>query len=181
MNLDTRKAESDLKDLGKQGEQAARRINDQTTGKSSKGMGGFKKGALMGAGFAIGKKIAGQVGLFGGIGDIVSDKFSGLKADLDIGMGARARAGAREETIRETSMLTYHTGDDAAAKGFYNQVLNTKHIPQQFGANKVAKAIGGKASSSADPETANPLENMLDTITETLRDGFEQIKKVIGG
>jgi len=184
VSLDTKSAEADLRDLGKQGEETAARINQQAKGGGGNtGAGGtFKKGAIAGVGFGLGRRIAGATGFMGSINEVISETFSGQAADFDKWVGAakaRATKGARDETAQNTALLAYHTGDTTASKAYYDQVLQVKHMPQQIGAANIQKALGGGRGES--PDGMGPIDKILENITGAIKDGFNGITKLIGG
>jgi hypothetical protein len=202
--LDTRQAEQDLHDLGREGENTASRVGQNTRGGGGGGGGGgrggggrgagggsrggggsggmFRKGAMAGFGFGVGRRISGAVGIMGSIGEVVTETFSGQAADFDKWIGAakaRAMKGAREETAQNMALMTYHTGDTEAAKSYYNQVLQVKHLPQQMGGAEIQKRLaGGRAES---PDGMGLIDKLIDRITGAVKDGFNGIIGALGG
>jgi len=182
LKLDTDRAQRDLKELARQGEATTGRINRK--GKGGRGGGGsaFGKGFGAGAGFALGKKIAGSVGFFSSIGDIASDALSGVQADVDYSLGAqlsRAKKSAREETIAAFAMTSYHAGNADDAKQFYNNILRSRHKPQQEGAAAIMQAIGG--SRGLDEDLKTPFDKFTDGTIEEIRTGFQRLLEALGG
>ena len=183
LKIDTDQAHRDLKELAREGEATAGRINRKGKGAGKGGTGGaFGKGFGAGAGFSLGKKIAGSVGFFSSIGDIASDAFSGISADVDVGLGAqlsRAKKGAREEAVQEMAMFTYHAGSTDGAKRFYNNILRNKHKPLQQGAADIMVATGG--SRGLDPDLKTPFDKITSNVTDTIKDGFTRLLEALGG
>ena len=182
VSLDTRKAEADLVDLGKQGEASAARMNSRSKSGSASSSRAFKKGALAGAGFGLGKRIASSVGFMGSIGDVLGESLSGVKADFDKWTTApksRAERGAREETAQNTALMAYHSGNTTASKEYYNQVLNTKHLPQQIGSQNIMQALGGGRAASVNG--MGPLDDLINKIIAPIREGFLGINSLLGG
>lgn len=180
VSLDTKKAKQDLRDLGKQGEAAAGRVAGGVRGE--KGGSSIAKGFGIGAGFAIGKRLAGSAGFFSSITDVMGEVVSGIGADFDKWSTApiqRAKKGARDQTSQDMALLTYYSGDTTAAKAYYNQVLEMKHLPQQVGATEIQKALaGGRAES---PEGMGPLDKLLNTVVDSIVSGFTSIRELLGG
>ena len=183
LKLDTDQAHRDLKELAREGEAPAGRLNRKGKGAGKGGGGGaFGKGFGAGAGFALGKKIAGSVGFFSSVGDIASDAFSGISADIDTGLGAqlsRAKKAAREETVQSMSMQTYHANNADGAKQFYNNILRNKHKPLQQGASEIRKATGG--SRGLDPDLKTPFDKITSNVTDAIKDGFSKLQEALGG
>lgn len=181
LKLDTDQAQRDLKAMAREGEATTGRINRKGRGRGSGG-GAFGKGFSAGAGFAFGKKIAGSVGFFSSIGDVAGDTLSGISADVDYALGghlARAKKAAREETVNEMALLTYHSGNTDAAKQFYNNILRNRHKPEQQGAAMIMKEIGG--SRGLDEDLKTPFDKFAQGAIDEIRTGFQRILEALGG
>lgn len=179
--LDTEQAKRDLRELGKQGEATARRI-DGRSGRGGAG-GSLAKGFGLGAGFALGKRVAGSVGVFSAIGDVMENAFSGVTAKVDSAIGApdaRAKKSAREETVQNYALQVGMGSDLSQAKSFYNQVLNLKHRPQQEGAAALNSALGGDTTRKKG-EDKGVFDGFIDTIVGSIDSGFELLRSVISG
>jgi len=183
--LDTEPAKKDLRELGKQGEATARRVNRRTKGTAGGaggGSGGFGQGFGLGAGFALGRKVAGSVGVFSAVGEVMGEKFAGLGEKVGGALGvyeARARKGAREETSQAFALQAYYADDTARAKEFYNSILSAKHMPQQLGAHAINTAL--TRGDAVAPELKGPLDKLLDPIVDKISSGFDMVIKALGG
>ena len=180
VTLDTKPAEKKLRELGKQGEATARRVSGKASG--GPGDGSLGQGFGVGVGFGLGKKVAGAVGVFGAIGAVTGEYFSGFSAQAAGLIGspeALARKGAREETVATFASQAGRTGDTSGARQFYNAVLQAKHLPQQIGANKLHAALGSGRGDS--PDGKNHLDRMFNGIISEISSGFDNLIRWLSG
>lgn len=194
LKLDTRPAEADLRKFGKDASATAGRVNQglNASGQGGGGGGGFSKSFGLGAGVAFGigagKRIAGS--MFGGVGDVVTQYFSGLAADIDVSVGgaeARGKIAAREYASDAVRYRVGQTGDTSVAVNMYNQHVNRFKDFHMGKARANQEIAGGRGESSTG---RGPLDEILDPIIAAIDKGFEGVwgmlwnyiaSKTIGG
>jgi len=181
LQLDTDQAHRDLKELAREGEATAGRVNRK--GGSTGGQGGsFGKGFSAGAGFALGKRVASSVGFFSAVGDVASDALSGVQADVDYSLGAqvsRARKSAREETVSQMAFQAYHSGSTDSSKQFFNSILRNRHQPREEGAARIMQATGGTRGLDSDNKTK--FDEFTERAVDEIKTQFQKILETLGG
>ena len=183
VELNTKPAQKKLQQLGKQGEATARRISaGRETGGAGFG-GGLVQGFGVGTGFALGKKVAGSVGVFSAIGDVVGEAFSGVTAIVDSGLeapAARAKKAAREDTVSKFALQAGLSNDTTAARAYYNNALAARFGPEAEGAAAIRTATAGSKASGLNT-SRNPLDHVFDGIMSKIESGFESLINAVKG
>lgn len=175
VGIDTGPALRGLRDLGREGKATSGRINERLNRGGA--VEGFKVGAAAAFGFGLVKKTASA---FGGIGDIVSESTSGLRADFDSLVGgpkARAQKQAREQSRESFAFSVGLSGDTSDAKAFRNNILPNIQRREE-GRTRIDQALGG--GRGLDDKDRSDVDKLITTIVEAIRDGFGSIISVIG-
>jgi len=184
VRLDTAQAKSQLKGLAKEGEATAGRISDKL-GKGSSISGNLAKGAVVGAGFALGSSAVRGIGsvFTSGLGEVFSERLSGLAGDVNAFVGvpdARARQRSLEETRNLFGTTVGQSGQLTDARGYFNSILKLRQR-EEIGKNRIQRAFGGSGGGKGKGSEADGLVGALvDPIVTSIRDGFQGIIDFLG-
>jgi len=134
VQLDTKQALAQLRDLTKKGAATAGRIGGKIRGVVGRGLGAVGLGGAIGAGLgAVQGATASGVGdiageVFGGIGANINDRFLGDHDD-----NARANKGAREEVVKAFGAIAGHRGSVPPEAEKYFQQVKALRLEQEKG------------------------------------------------
>lgn len=124
VRLDTGPAQTELRNLEKQGQTAGARVSSRVRGAVAKGLGAVGLGAGVGVGIAALKGSTAS-----GISDVIGESLGGLGKAIEfsllgeLGEQARADAAARSETAQAFGAIAGRTGAiPPGAKSFFDQV-----------------------------------------------------------
>ncbi|MCP4794038.1 MAG: hypothetical protein GY882_12025 [Actinomycetia bacterium] len=168
LGLDTKAAEADLRDLAKEGEKSAGKVNDSLGG-------GFGRaaalGAVTGAGFGLAQRAASRIGGF--MPDVISEASVGTRANIDDffgGPAARAARGAREQTKSAYAEIIGRMKEPTVTPGirnYYNNVKDLREITER-GNTKIDQELGGDIVEDAFEGIKNTITGGFDRIIEAL-------------
>lgn len=171
IGLDTKQAKADLKDLTKEGEKSAGRVNDSLGA-------GFGRAAVLGgvagAGFGLAQRAASR--LAGFVPDVISEGTVGFRAGIDDFFGgaeARAARGAREQTKAAHAEIIGRMKEPTVTpeiRNYYNNVKDLREITER-GGTAIDKELGGDIVADAFDGIKNTITSGFGRIVDALQVG----------